>query len=155
METCKDCSYFMKYGNAKENGLCCKAAFKPIVGVNSEKCKHFLSVKNNHVYFEYYGHIEEGDILTQDKDVIKIQLDSCGTTHIQKSKIFYSYGACYAAYRKRREEIKKNYKQSIHTVEDLVKFMYENNVAYAEEYTDYEAREAAKEKAQELLGIEL
>lgn len=33
--------------------------------------------------------------------------------------------------------------------------MFNENVACAEEYTDYEARQAAIEKAKELLGIEL
>ena len=48
----------------------------------------------------------------------------------------------------------KEYCDSIRTVEDLVRFCYGHNMC-AEEYTDYEAKEAANIKAAKLLGITL
>ena len=57
-----------------------------------------------------------------------------------------------------KEEIQnriKEYKSRINTVEDLVKFMFNENVTDIGEYTNYEAQQAAIEKAKELLGIEL
>jgi hypothetical protein len=47
------------------------------------------------------------------------------------------------------------YKESIKDVSDLVRFMYNKAVCTAEEYTDWEARQAARERAKELLGIDL
>lgn len=54
------------------------------------------------------------------------------------------------------EATKAKYRAEIHSVEELVRFMYENTIASgACEYTDWEARTVAREKAKELLGIEL
>ena len=41
------------------------------------------------------------------------------------------------------------------TIEDLVQFMYDNTVSCADEYTDWNARRAARERAKELLDIDL
>lgn len=45
--------------------------------------------------------------------------------------------------------------QGINSVEDLVRFGYNNSVSLAEEYTDWEAREAYKRKTEELLGVDV
>lgn len=57
--------------------------------------------------------------------------------------------------KQKTENIVKEYKDSIKDVNDLIRFMYNENVATAEEYTDWNARRAAKERTLELLGIEL
>lgn len=44
---------------------------------------------------------------------------------------------------------------TVRTVEDLVRFMYDNTVSEADEYTDEIARKVAAAKAKELLGIDL
>lgn len=43
----------------------------------------------------------------------------------------------------------------IKTVKDLVRFMYDNTVSEADEYTDEDGRRIAAMKAKELLGIDL
>lgn len=56
------------------------------------------------------------------------------------------------------DESEKNiaaYKSEVHSVEDLIRFMFNNNVSLCEEYTNYDARQAVKELALELLGITL
>lgn len=45
--------------------------------------------------------------------------------------------------------------EKIKTVEDLVRFMYDNTVSEADEYTDEDGRRIAAMKAKELLGIDL
>lgn len=45
--------------------------------------------------------------------------------------------------------IKNNYRQQINSIEDLVQFCLDHCVACAEEYTDYDARNVAVEKARE------
>ena len=47
------------------------------------------------------------------------------------------------------------YCEEIQSVNDLVEFMFNNPVAPAEEYTDYDARKAAAIRAEELLGLKL
>ena len=51
--------------------------------------------------------------------------------------------------------IENKYRSEIKSVKDLVRFMYDNVVSCAEEYTDWHARKVAAEKAKELLGIDL
>lgn len=45
--------------------------------------------------------------------------------------------------------------KKIRSVNDLVEFMFNNTVAPAEEYTNYDARKAAAIRAEELLGLKL
>lgn len=45
--------------------------------------------------------------------------------------------------------------ESIHDVKDLVRYLYDNNVAHGEEYTNYAGRAAVHEAAKKFLGIDL
>lgn len=45
--------------------------------------------------------------------------------------------------------------EKVRTVKDLVRFMYDNTVSEADEYTDEDGRKIAAMKAKELLGIDL
>ena len=56
---------------------------------------------------------------------------------------------------KKYNSIVNRYKASIQSIDDLIRFMYEHPVSYCEEYTDYDARRAAKERAFELCGVQL
>lgn len=75
--------------------------------------------------------------------------------YVKEDDIYKSKSDAEKAYKEEIQNRIKEYKSRINTVEDLVKFMFNENVSYGEEYTDYEARQAAIEKAKELLGIEL
>ena len=49
-----------------------------------------------------------------------------------------------------------NYKSEILDIESLVRFMFDNTISTGScEYTDWEARQAVKERAKELLNIDL
>ena len=61
--------------------------------------------------------------------------------------------ACIEAEQMRAEAQKAEYKESIKDVNDLVKFMFEHDVV--SEYKDYDALAAAKERANELLGLDI
>lgn len=74
---------------------------------------------------------------------------------VKEEDIYKSKNEAEQAYNAEIQNRIKEYKSRINTIEDLVRFMFNENVAHAEEYTDYEARQAAIEKARELLGIEL
>lgn len=74
---------------------------------------------------------------------------------VKEEDVYMSNNDAEQAYKEEIQNRIKEYKSRINTVEDLVKFMFNENVACAEEYTDYEARQAVIEKAKELLDIEL
>ncbi len=61
--------------------------------------------------------------------------------------------ACIHAEAERSKLQTEEYKESIKSVEDLVKFLWENDVN--SEYRDYDAAKAARIRAKELLNIEL
>ena len=74
----------------------------------------------------------------------------------------FSIDACYPSREAllEGEKAKSNrqvqlYCEKIQSVNDLVEFMFNNTVAPAEEYTNYDARKAAAIRAEELLGLKL
>lgn len=89
---------------------------------------------------------------------VKIQMeDSIHDKRDQlSSKCYPSREAALAAQKAKNENICDEYRAQIQSVEDLVQFMYNENVCNgAVEYTDWNARQVAREKAKELLWIEL
>lgn len=85
----------------------------------------------------------------------KIHTDDGASTGARIGRMWSTKEECLAALKAEEKALVNKYKESIKDVKDLVKFMYDNNVATAEEYTDWEARRAARERAAELLGIDL
>lgn len=71
------------------------------------------------------------------------------------SKCYPTHGAALAAQQSKNEAVCNKYRDSIQSVEGLVKFMYDNHVSCCEEYTNWNARQVAREKAAELLGLNL
>lgn len=71
------------------------------------------------------------------------------------SKCHPTREAALAAQQSKNEAICNKYRDSIQSVEDLVKFMYDNHVSCCEEYTNWNARQVAREKAAELLSLNL
>ena len=91
------------------------------------------------------------------KQFVKIRIEDSRETRDQLSeKCYQSREAAQAAKDAEDEAIRNKYREQIQTIEDLVIFMYNNNVYNgAEEYTDWNARQVACEKAKELLCLEL
>ena len=85
----------------------------------------------------------------------RIHADDGGDTGAKIDRIWATKEECLAALKAASDALVAKYKESIKDVKDLVKFMYDNTVATAEEYTDWEARRAARERAFELLGVKL
>lgn len=78
-----------------------------------------------------------------------------GTVHKKPEECYESKEALLAAMRQKSDDRTADMAAGIQTVNDLVRFMYDNNVSPAEEYTDWDARAAAREAAKRLLGIDL
>lgn len=87
--------------------------------------------------------------------VIKIEGSRYDKREQLVSKCYPMREAALAARDSKNEETKNKYREQIQTPEDLVRFMYDYTVSCAEEYTDWEARAVAAEKAKEFFGLEL
>lgn len=98
----------------------------------------------------YVGCIH-GTVLAVEEDRVRIRDDYGWDDYCRFDDIY----ANEKEYEKKSHNIINNYKESIKDVSDLVKFMYNNRVAVSEEYTDWEARTAVKERTKELLNIDL
>ena len=89
-------------------------------------------------------------------DYTKIQLDNGGTTGALLTNIYASREELLEANRKASAKQIAYCKKQMPDIEGLVRFMFDNAVSPdAGEYTDWDARQAVKERAKELLGIDL
>lgn len=102
-----------------------------------------------------YGNMHDG-LVTQKKS------DDSGNCYIvitggftAREEAFPSYDECVLWWEAKRRETIDKYLEEIKSVEDLVQFMYSHCCARCEEYTDWEAREAVRVRALELLGVNL
>lgn len=88
-------------------------------------------------------------------DVRTMTGDFMGSRTVRVSELFDTYDECVAKKNAYNQSIIENYKNQINSIEDLVRFLYVHPCNGAEEYNDWHAVEAAKQKALELLNIEL
>ena len=70
-------------------------------------------------------------------------------------QVFLTKEGCLEFAKSQSEDIISDYKQQISSVNDLIQFMYNQNVARFNKWTNWEACEAARQRAKELLGVEL
>lgn len=91
----------------------------------------------------------------EDTAYATVQLEIGGTANYRLSALYASLEEVETAMQQKEAVEISRIKSEIHTVSDLVSFMYSNCVAYAEEYTDWTARKAVKEIAEEMLGLKL
>lgn len=78
-----------------------------------------------------------------------------GSRYIPIEGLYLWKDECEAEIARQEAEQKAAFKASIHSVEDLVRFCFAHTVSTAEEYTNMVAREAAAERAYELLHIKV
>ena len=88
-------------------------------------------------------------------NVRTINGDFMGSRTVRASKLFDTYDECVDNKNAYNQAIIEAYKNQINSVEDLVRFLYKHPCNGAEEYTEWHAAEAAKQKALELLNIVL
>lgn len=70
-------------------------------------------------------------------------------------QVFLTKEGCLEFAKSQSEDIISDYKQQISSINDLIQFMYNQNVARLNKWTNWEACEAARQRAKELLGVEL
>lgn len=78
-----------------------------------------------------------------------------GSRYVPMEGLYLWKDECETEIARQEAEQKAAFKASIHSVEDLVRFCFAHTVSMAEEYTDMVAREAAAERAYELLHIKV
>ena len=76
-----------------------------------------------------------------------------GTQYMAVESCYETREDCYRAYKEKTRSLIKAYKQKINSIEDLVRFTLECPFG-SNEYTDYEAIQAYKERSAEL-GFDL
>ena len=114
----------------------------------------------DYVYFiDNYNNNHEGEIFNilsslKDKMVFYSIKTRYGTFTIPVYDIFKTKEDRDQVRIKRYNKKVQEYCEKINDITDLVFFMFGHNVAFAEEYTDWEAREAARIKANQF-GINL
>lgn len=93
---------------------------------------------------------------TKEMDYAEIQLNDGGTTGALLTDIYTSKKELLEANKKASAAQIAEYKNQMSDIKRLVRFMFNNAVSPdAGEYTDWDARQAVKERAKELLGINL
>lgn len=103
-----------------------------------------------------FGETERSAFVQEKHVYAKIKLDKGGTSDRLLSDLYGSQKELKEAIRKESQDRINDIKSNIHDINDFVKFLYDNCVATgACEYTDWDARKAAKEIAKEMLGLEL
>lgn len=101
-------------------------------------------------YCEFWsGQIECGVVTELKNDVATVKSSIIGTSEMRCETLFASKAACIEAARAKSQERVDEYKAEITDIATLVQFPL-NHTFGAEEYTDYEAIRAYKERATEL-----
>lgn len=86
----------------------------------------------------------------------EIHLDDGGTTGALLTNLYYTQNELCEANKKATTDRIAGYKAEMQDVEGLVRFMFNNTIATGSgEYTDWDARQAVKERTKELLDIDL
>ena len=81
--------------------------------------------------------------------------DTYGTQWVKAENCFKSKRVLLDSLKSHKDEKINTILSQLSTVEDLVRYMYNHTVSCAEEYTDWEAREAVAIAAKKLLGVDL
>lgn len=88
-------------------------------------------------------------------DHVRVYAPRYGDRDYDLDQIFNTKEECLAFAKGQSEAIILTCKQQIRTVNDLVRVMFSQNIAYCGEHTNWEVIEATRQRAEELLGIEL
>ena len=81
---------------------------------------------------------------------VKVTLDKNSTAYVKLENLYRSKNDCIKGIQEKNDKIVAEYKAEITDLESLIAFPLEHNVGQCDEYTDYEAIRAYKERAAEL-----
>ena len=81
---------------------------------------------------------------------VKVTLDKNSTAYVKLENLYRNKDDCIKGIQEKNDKIVAEYKAEITDLESLIAFPLKHNIGHCEEYTDYEARRAYKERAAEL-----
>lgn len=88
-------------------------------------------------------------------DHVRVHVPYHGDRDYDLDQVFNTEEECLAFDKGQSEAVIFACKQQIRTVNDLVRVMFSQNIAYCDVHAHWEEIEAARQRAEELLGIEL
>lgn len=88
-------------------------------------------------------------------DHVRVYIPRYGDRDYDLDQVFHTKKECLAFAKGQSEAVIFACKQQIKNINDLVRVMFSQNLACCGEHTNWEAIEAARQRAEELLGIEL
>lgn len=108
-------------------------------------------------YVDVNSGIVEGFISVRSEQRVKVEgtRDTFGTFCPKLSECFTSEKELLEYLQHKSNSKVKEYCSQLTDLESVLRFMYSKHVACAEEYTDWEARRAVRQRVKELFGIDL
>lgn len=88
-------------------------------------------------------------------DHVRVYIPRYGNRDYDLDQVFHTKEECLAFAKGQSEAIIFACKQQIKNINDLVRVMFSQHIAYCDEHAYWEPIEAARQRAEELLGIEL
>lgn len=113
------------------------------------------------VWYEAWDSLHSGKITEFDDEkhpdrvMVKGTRSDHGTQWVEKDSCYASKEDLIDAIQEESDRRVNEFLAQIKNVNDLVQFMYDNTVSMTDEYTDWDARKAARMAADNLLGIDL
>lgn len=98
--------------------------------------------------------IENGTVVEIEDNIATIETEF-GNTGKKITDIYPSKDEAIKHINRKQSDRIDKIASKITNVEQLVKFMFDNNISHCEEYTDWTARKAVIKKAKELLNLNL
>lgn len=107
-----------------------------------------------------YRTAEKCEITSEVKTLFKTEcylnvksISGIGSFQCNINNMFLTEEEAIQSYTEKNQKQLEEYKSNINSLEDLIRFAISN--MYGEEYTDYEAIQAVKERSKELFDIEI
>lgn len=113
------------------------------------------------VWYESWDSLHSGKITEFDDEkhpdrvMVEGTRSDHGTQWVKKDGCYASKEDLIDAIQEESDRRVNEFLAQIKNVNDLVQFMYDNTVSMTDEYTDWDARKAARMAADNLLGIDL
>lgn len=88
-------------------------------------------------------------------DHVRVYIPRYGDRDYDLDQVFHTEEECLAFAKGQSEAVIFACKQQIKNINDLVRVLFSQNIAYCDVHAHWEEIEAARQRAEELLGIEL
>lgn len=117
--------------------------------------EHWSQMPQSGIITEF-GEVDSDKIHPTIRTYAKLKLNIGGSMSVLMDDLYDTKEELIEVVHQKSRKNIENMKEEIKNVTDLIKFMFENTISSGSgEYIDYDARNAAIERAKELLNIDL